>query len=130
MGSLVLVWLGIDCFKKSRIKFDNTAEKSNSLKKGIVTNLTNPNMYLYWILIGAPFLIDAFSINKSYPFVFIFAFFSAFILLKMSVAIIVEKSKDFLNSSGYKILLQLSGIALILFSLLFFIDSLKILEVI
>ncbi|RAH15631.1 MAG: hypothetical protein CMB56_002095 [Methanobacteriota archaeon] len=130
LGSIILIWLGIDCFKKSNKKFENTTVKSNSLRNGIITNLSNPNMYLYWMLIGAPFLINAFNIDFSYPFIFVFAFFSAFILLKMCVAILVEKSKDFLNSSGYKILLQLSGVALLSFSCLFVIDSLKILKVI
>ena len=54
--------------KKSKIKFDDTPKVSHSLKKGIITNLTNPNMYLYWGLIGAPFLLDAYSTNKTYPF--------------------------------------------------------------
>jgi len=130
MGSLILIWLGIDCFKKSKIKFDESPKESHSFKKGIITNLTNPNMYLYWVLIGAPFLLEAYSINISYPFLFIGGFFAAFIVLKMCIAILVDKSKDFLNTSGYKRLLQFSGIALFLFSGMFFVDALSVLEVI
>ncbi len=130
MGSLILIWLGIDCFKKSKIKFDDSPKESHSFKKGIITNLTNPNMYLYWVLIGAPFLLEAYSINISYPFLFIGGFFAAFIVLKMCIAILVDKSKDFLNTSGYKRLLQFSGIALFVFSGMFFVDALSVLEVI
>ena len=130
LGSIILIWLGIDCFKKSKIKFDDTPKVSHSLKKGIITNLTNPNMYLYWGLIGAPFLLDAYSTNKTYPFLFIGGFFAAFILLKMIIAILVDRSKNFLNTNGYKRLLQFSGIALFAFSGMFFIDALSILEVI
>lgn len=130
MGSLILIWLGIDCFKKSKIKFDESPKESHSFKKGIITNLTNPNMYLYWVLIGAPFLLEAYSINISYPFLFIGGFFAAFIVLKMCIAILVDKSKDFLNTSGYKRLLQFSGIALFVFSGMFFVDALSVLEVI
>ena len=130
MGSLILIWLGIDCFKKSKIKFDESPKESHSFKKGIITNLTNPNMYLYWVLIGAPFLLEAYSINTSYPFLFIGGFFAAFIVLKMSIAILVDKSKDFLNTSGYKRMLQFSGIALFVFSGMFLFDALSILEVI
>ena len=58
--------------------------------------MTNPNMYLYWILIGAPFLIDAYEINISYPFLFVDGFFAAFITLKLIIAILVDNSKEFL----------------------------------
>ncbi len=131
LGTLILIWLGIDCFKKSNINFEEEESKEDhSLKKGIITNLTNPNMYLYWILIGAPFLIDAYEINLSYPFLFVGGFFAAFIALKLIIAILVDNSKNFLNTTGYKRLLQFSGLALFIFSGMFFIDALIILEVI
>jgi len=131
LGSLILIWLGIDCFKKSNINLEEGISKENhSLKKGIITNMTNPNMYLYWILIGAPFLIDAYEINISYPFLFVIGFFAAFITLKLIIALLVDNSKDFLNTNGYKRLLQFSGLALFIFSGMFFVDALAILEVI
>ena len=132
LGSFILIWLGVDCFKKSNIKFENKNHNigMHSLKKGIITNITNPNMYMYWILIGAPFLIDAYLTNITFPFLFVGGFFLAFILLKLIIAILVDNSKEFLNTTGYKRLLQGSGIALFLFSSMFFYDALIILEVI
>ena len=87
-------------------------------------------MYLYWSLIGAPFLIDAYDLNITYPFVFIGGFFTAFIILKVIIAILVDNSRDILKTSGYKRLLQLSGLALFVFSGIFFVNALKIMEVI
>ena len=130
-GTLILIWLGMDCFKKSKINFEEENQKdSHSLIKGIITNLTNPNMYLYWSLIGAPFLIDAYDLNASYPLIFICGFFTMFIILKVIIAILVDNSKEILKSSGYKKLLQFSGLALFIFAGFFFIDALTVLEVI
>jgi threonine/homoserine/homoserine lactone efflux protein len=131
LGALILIWLGIDCFKKAEQDFTEITQKEeHSLKKGIITNITNPNMYLYWCLIGAPFLINSYEVNISYPFLFVGGFFTAFITLKLIIAILVDNSKDFLSTTGFKRLLQSSGVALYFFSAMFLIDALKILEVI
>lgn len=131
LGAFILIWLGIDCFRKSEADLTEiNNEVQHSLKKGIITNISNPNMYLYWCLIGAPFLINSYDINTSYPFLFVGGFFTAFIALKLIIAILVDNSKDFLSTTGFKRLLQLSGIALFVFSAMFMIDALKILEVI
>ena len=131
LGAIILFWLGIDCLKNSEKSLEEDSPKeSQSLKKGIITNLTNPNMYLYWSLIGAPFLINAYELHITYPFLFVGGFFAAFIILKVIIAILVDNSRDILKTSGYKRLLQLSGLALFVFSGMFFINALNILEVI
>ncbi len=127
LGAIILVWLGIDCFKNSKIDLEKNIPKENqSLKKGIITNLTNPNMYLYWSLIGAPFLISAYEINMTFPFIFIGGFFTMLLGIKIIIAILVDNSKDILKTSGYKRLLQLSGLILFVFGGVFFINALSL----
>lgn len=130
LGAAVLVWLGIDCVASSNQDLDLTSpEKERSLRKGIITNLSNPNMYLYWSLVGAPFLLSAYAEQPLLPFLFIGGFFTALISLKIVIALLVNNSRDVLRSSGYLALLRISGIALFIFAGLFLRDALVLLEV-
>ena len=62
-GGLFLLWLSYETAFKTNFEIDKTEEiHDDSLKKGIITNLLNPNPWSYWALIGAPFLIDAWNI--------------------------------------------------------------------
>jgi len=130
LGAAVLLWLGIDCLRTSNEELElGEVEQEHSLRKGIITNLSNPNMYLYWSLIGAPFLLDAYAEQPLLPFVFVAGFFTALISLKILIALLVDRSRDVLQSRGYLVLLRASGIALFIFAGLFLRDALMLLEV-
>ena len=67
-GGLFLVWLSYETAFKTSFEINKENDLyDDSLKKGVITNLLNPNPWSYWALIGAPFLIDAWKIAYWMP---------------------------------------------------------------
>ena len=57
LGAGFLVWFGIDCFRIEAPDPDTAQEAvTGSFRRGVITNLLNPNVYVFWFLIGGPLL--------------------------------------------------------------------------
>ena len=60
LGSCFLVWFGIDCFRIEPPDSDiGQQEVTGSFSRGVITNLLNPNVYVFWFLIGGPLMASA-----------------------------------------------------------------------
>jgi threonine/homoserine/homoserine lactone efflux protein len=59
IGSLVVAFYGYDCFRIRGKETEPVPVSPRSLKKGLLANLTNPHMYLFWITVGAPTTVRA-----------------------------------------------------------------------
>jgi len=128
-GGLFLLWLSYETAFKTNFEIDKTEEiHDDSLKKGIITNLLNPNPWSYWALIGAPFLINAWNIEYWMPFIFIIGFFFCLIGSKISVALLTEYGSNFIEGENYKRLMYFCSITLIVFATMFFMDAINALS--
>ena len=125
-GGLFLVWLSYEtAFKTSfEIKKENDLY-DDSLKKGVITNLLNPNPWSYWALIGAPFLIDAWNIAYWMPLLFIIGFFVCLIGAKISVALLTGYGSNFVEGKNYKGLMYFCSLTLLVFATMFFMDAIN-----
>jgi threonine/homoserine/homoserine lactone efflux protein len=56
LGGLYLLRLGYAGLRSSPGAPGETAPAAESLRAAVVMNLTNPHMYLFWFLVGAPLL--------------------------------------------------------------------------
>ncbi|GIS29340.1 MAG: hypothetical protein Ct9H90mP1_0680 [Methanobacteriota archaeon] len=55
LGAFFLLWFGIDCFRIEPPDSDiGQQEVTGSFSRGVITNLLNPNVYVFWFLIGGP----------------------------------------------------------------------------
>ena len=123
-GGFFLLWLAYDTAFKSEIVFEDKAtEKDDSLKRGVITNLLNPNPWSYWALIGAPFLISAWDIDFWIPLLFILGFFICLISAKISVALLAGYGSNYLKGKNYSFLMYICSITLILFAAIFFMNA-------
>ena len=121
-GAIFLLYMAYETFIIDEVQIDegNSGNSGNSpFYKGIITNLLNPNPYVYWTLIGSPFLIKAFEEDAFMPFVFLFSFFLTFILCKTFTAILVGRSRTFLSSRSYFLILKILALILVVFALIF-----------
>ena len=120
-GSAFLIYLGIDGLRtplETPEEFENIS-KPESLKRGVITNLLNPNPWLFWTLAGAPFLVAAWKQDYLMPFGFIIGFLGVLIGVKIIIAILFDRSKEFMNERGLLWSIRLSSIALIGLAILF-----------
>jgi len=124
-GALFLIYLAIECLNFKEIKIDIEKTSSGSLKKGVITNFLNPHPYLFWFTVGIPTVIKAYKTSFIYSLIFILCFYSTLIGSKILITLFVQRSRKFISGRIYFFIIKISGILLILFSILLICDGLK-----
>ena len=128
-GGLFLLLLGYQNFKYQGFDLDLQEVNQKSLVKGILTNFLSPHPYLFWLTVGAPTMNQAVDYSPLAGAIFVGSFYLCLIGAKMTVALLVDKSKTFLCSSSYRIIVHSLGVLLIVLAGFLFYDGLKLLHV-
>ena len=118
-GAAYLIYSGIESLKIKTDSVELNVEKKDALKKGIIVNFGNPHPYVFWFSIGGPIIFKSLSTHVSATILFILGFYTFLVGSKVVVALIVEKSKSFINSKYYFSIIRILGIAQIVFGLTF-----------
>lgn len=124
-GGIFVAYLGLESVKFKGLDVDSQGSKIGSLKKGIITNFLNPHPYLFWATIGTPFIFRALNIHFMTLILFLFSFYALMVGSKITIAILVSRSKAFIRQKIYVVIIKLLGIILFLFSLFLFYDGVK-----
>lgn len=130
LGAIFIGYLAYENISIKKIELDVSEAKPQSIKKGVIANFLNPHPYVFWFIIGAPTVLRAWDVSLFSAILFILGFYIFLVGSKISIAVIVEKSRSFLKSNIYVYTIRLLGIALLIFSLMFLIDGLKFFKVI
>ena len=110
-GGLFLVYLGYkNIIATGEVNLKSV--KTNSLRKGVITNFLSPSPYVFWMSIGAPLLGSAFGINVTTGIIFLIIFYTLLIGLKITIAILASKARRFVGGKAYKIVIRLLGFVL------------------
>ncbi|MGX9367447.1 LysE family transporter [Desulfoplanes sp. PS50] len=129
VGSLVVAFYGYDCFKIRSKATEPTEIRPRSLKKGLLANLTNPHMYLFWITVGAPTTVRAHATGLLGSAGFLLGFYACLVGSKILLALLTGRFTAFLSSRGYLFLMRFLGLVLFGFALILFRDGLVLLGV-
>ena len=124
-GGIFLAWLGFESVRSREMSMDLQDPGSGSMKKGIITNFLNPGPYLFWATVGTPLMLKAYKTDLTSAILFIISFYVFLTGSKIMVACLAGKTKHLLNQGIYLILMRILGIALFIFSLIFFYDGVK-----
>lgn len=128
-GASYLIYSGTESLKFKKDSVELNVEKKDALKKGVIVNFGNPHPYVFWLSIGGPIIFKSLSIHIWATVLFITGFYLLLVGSKVIVALIVEKSKYFINSNYYFSIVRVLGIAQIIFGLTFIkvgLDSLNL----
>jgi len=124
-GGAFIAYLGMESLRVKKPDFVLQQAKTQSLKKGIIANFLNPSPYIFWTTVGTPLLFEAFQISLTNAVLFLFSFYGLLLGSKIAVAVLAARSKFLMNQKSYLIVMRVLGIALLLFSILFFYDGVK-----
>ncbi len=124
-GALFIGYLAYESITVKGIDINMQRIKARSLRKGIITNFLSPHPYLFWIAVGAPTVLKGYKINILTSLLFIVGFYLLLVGSKITVALIVDKSKAFLKSKAYLAIIRTLGFILLFFCLIFIKDGLK-----
>ena len=127
-GSFFLMKMGVECFslKPPKIQNDNY-DYNTSFKRGILTNLLNPNVYIFWFLIGGPLMAQAAIKEPLAPIGYAISFLVAHTVVNILIAYFLDRTRGQNSYSYYKISLSICGFAMILFSVGFLFHAIDIL---
>lgn len=126
IGAVFLGYLAYGNFKITALQDDQTATNPGSIRKGIMTNFLNPYPYMFWLLVGAPLLLNAYETTGAMVAgFFILGFYGCLVGVLMLLAAIAGKSRILLKGKGYVYTLRVLGVLLIIFALRFLRDSLQ-----
>ena len=125
-GGIYFSWLGYETLKTKELDVDIKKKKSDSLRKGITANFLNPNPYIFWLTAGIPNAFKAYERSLITVILYFLLFYVMLIGSKIIVALLVERSKDFLRKNTYRIIMLILGTALSGFAVWFFYEGIKI----
>jgi len=124
-GAVFIGYLAYESITVKGIDIDNRKIRARSFRKGIITNFLSPHPYIFWIAVGAPIVLKGYKTSILASFFFIAGFYFFLVGSKITVALVVDRSKAFLKSTAYLAVIRILGFILLLFCLIFIKDGLN-----
>ena len=118
LGGFFIADLGDDSIKSRGIEIDIQNLKPKSIRKGIIVNILSPHPYIFWLMVGAPITVKAYQANPFAAFAFIIAFYVLLVGSKISIALVVDRSRAFLKNKVFIWTLRILGLVLMILAIL------------
>ena len=126
-GGLFLLHMAHASFRPGNIETPSAATAMGSLLKGALVNALSPHPYLFWIMVGGPIILNAQTQGWLSVLSFVIGFYLALIGSKISLALLVNRSRSFLQGNAYHVLMKIMGTVLLLFALLLLKEGVRLL---
>ena len=127
LGGGFVGYLAYESIKIKALEINIKEQKPQSIRKGIFANILNPHPYIFWLTIGAATMQNALQAGITALVAFIVAFYVLLVGSKIGVALIVDKSRDFLKKKAYIWIMRILGLVLLGFAVFFIKDGLEFL---
>lgn len=131
LGGSFLAFLAYENMRKHHLRADHRMVGLPSLKKAVITNFLSPVPYAFWFFVAAPTVVRAFdSRGVGSAALFIFGFYLFLTGMSIVIALVVARTKTLLNRRSYTVAMRVLGALLLVFSVVFLSNGLKLLGVI
>jgi threonine/homoserine/homoserine lactone efflux protein len=117
LGGIFIAYLGYESIRSRGMGVETGPARPKSIRRGILVNVLSPHPYIFWLMVGAPVTLRAYQSSHAAAFAFIIAFYVLLVGSKISVALLVDKSKAFLKKKVYIWTLRILGLVLMIFAL-------------
>jgi threonine/homoserine/homoserine lactone efflux protein len=137
VGGVFLLYLGVDIIisvfrKKFTIDFKSMVKKRTMnarstgiiVLKGILVSLMNPYWYIWWISIGAAFIIKSVKFNVGGVTAFFTGHISADFIWYLFIGFLISTGRRFLNQKIYNGILIACSVFLFYLGIRFIVDAL------
>ena len=130
LGGLFILYLGWESLKTRGVALNLSSVSSNSFRKGVMTNALNPHPYIFYMTVGAPLIFKSINQNIMSTVLFVGSFLLLLVGSKVILALVVERSRSFLQGPIYVWTMRTLGALLLLFSFILFRDGLRLMDII
>ncbi|MEA3348048.1 MAG: LysE family transporter [Pseudomonadota bacterium] len=124
-GVLLLLFMAYKSLQCSPISLNLEKRPAKSLSKGVFVNFLSPHPYLFWLTVGGPLVMKAWTRRPLSALAFIGTFYLFLIGAKISLALLAGRSKILLEGRLYLFVMRFLGLLLGLLALALFRDALK-----
>lgn len=126
-GGLYLAWLGVQSLQFQGADLEPAAPVG-ALRRGVIANFLNPSPYLFWLVVGAPTVLESLRQGWTVAAAFIVAFYTLLVGSKVLLAIMLSRARHWLRSGVYIHLLRGLGLLLLVYASLFWYDGWRLLR--
>jgi threonine/homoserine/homoserine lactone efflux protein len=130
LGAAVLVYLSYETFKVERVEVELGPAEPRSLGKGVVVNFLSPHAYLFWLTIGGPKVVEAWTQGPFHAAGFVVGFYVCLVGSKMLMAVVAARSRQLLAGTVYRCVMRILGVALLILAFFLLRDGLVYFDVI
>ena len=128
-GAIFLAQMGYECFGLEPPNMDEDAPPpTGSFLRGVITNLLNPNVYVFWFLIGGPLMASAADEEILAPIAYAITVLVTIMLTKATIAYAIHRASGNISATVYRRLLAICGLVMIGFSLYYAIEAYGLLQ--
>ncbi|MCE5329951.1 LysE family translocator [bacterium] len=137
-GGIALLYLAFDLIYpalKNKIKINlnkenadnknNKKNKSFSVLQGMFVSIINPYWYVWWVTIGAAFLLKSIKYGITAISFFYIGHISSDFIWYLFIGFLISKGRKFISQKIYKIIIISCGVFLIYLGIKFIIDFIK-----
>jgi threonine/homoserine/homoserine lactone efflux protein len=129
-GGALLLWLGSESWRTRAFEFlaaaASTTTAPHSLTRGVLLNLLNPHPWLFWLMVGVPFLTRALPQTLWAGVLFTAGFYLLFIGSK--VVLVLGRARIWLNEQRYELVMRGLGLLWFGFAALLLRDGWQLLQ--
>ncbi len=126
-GAVFVAYLGVESIRTTGVAAARPDEAARSWTRGAVVNALSPHPYLFWITVGAPTLIRAWTDGPLAAAGFLVGFYACLVGAKMLLAVVAGRSGGRLSSGAYRGVMVVLGCLLLLFAVRLAVEGLRLL---
>ena len=112
-GAIYLFILAAENILKNTSRFVFSESHNQSILKGTVANYLSPHPYIFWIVVGGPIFIQAWSKNHLNGIAFLVSFYSFIVGSKVVFTLIFARGITLIKKKSYSLILKVTSILLV-----------------
>jgi threonine/homoserine/homoserine lactone efflux protein len=126
-GGALVLYMAYENLRAAPPSLQVSDRPARSLARGVAVNFLNPHPYLFWLTVGAPTLIDAWSRSTIAAAAFVAGFYACLVGTKALVAVLAGRTRHALSGRVHVRIMRMLGVLLLGFAVLMFREALGLL---